>query len=585
MDEPSRKRARNDSTAAEREINEDNDGHDDDTQEQQLLAMMDGDDFVTQAQKEEMEAKRKRELRKQRLVLLQQQEQPEEMQAEPPEASNENSQQPHAAAAADSATRDEITNEPDAHGSDFLRKQDINNDYNDDDNGDEDSFDMFSSSVSPFAERLTKRSSDDEHVNNSHVTKHHRQNNHHHEQADWDDAEGYYKAVIGESISMELSSTTTGSATSLQFRVAGVIGKGVFSTVLKCSTVSNASSIEIPPIVALKCIRHNESMAKAALKELAMLLKLKGAPGIVPLLLPTTTAPIEHRGHVLLAFSFMEYNLRDVLIKFGKGVGLSLQAVRSYTGQLLAALTQLKKHGIIHCDLKPDNILVSSDFGHCQIADFGSAVEANNSADNIATPYLVSRFYRAPEVILGLQPTYMVDLWSIAVTVVELFLGDVLFRGQTNNDMLFTMMQHLGPMSNRHIRQHLVQTQRIPNVVKQFQQEGPNYKFVQQTMDPVTQSSVVKLRPLTSTNTGNSASSADKFPSATPLATKIVKARSSNDRKSLVQQFSDLMLKCLALDPTRRMELRDALRHEFFASSAAANIPSSVTTSSNGNGI
>ena len=313
-------------------------------------------------------------------------------------------------------------------------------------------------------------------------------------------------------------------------------------------------------------------MAKAALKELAMLLKLRGAPGITALLLPVTTAPMEYRGHTLLAFSFMEYNLRDVLQKFGKGVGLALQAVRSYCGQLLAGLTQLKKHQILHCDLKPDNVLVSADFGVVQLADFGSAVEAN-SADNMATPYLVSRFYRAPEVILGLQPSFPMDLWSIAVTVVELFLGDVLFRGQTNNDMLFTMMQHLGPMSNRLIRQHLVQAQRVPNVIKQFQQEGPNYNFVQQTTDPVTHASVVKLRPLTTTST----TTTDKFPNATPLTSKILKARSANDKKSMVMQFADLMGKCLALDPSRRIELRDALRHEFFET------PSVKTTSSSNN--
>lgn len=308
-------------------------------------------------------------------------------------------------------------------------------------------------------------------------------------------------------------------------------------------------------------------MAKAALKELDMLLRLKGSPGVVPLLLPTTTAPMEYRGHVLLVFSFMDYNLRDVLQKFGKGVGLSLQAVRSYCGQLLAALTQLKRHGILHCDLKPDNILVSSDFGVCQIADFGSAVEAN-SPENMATPYLVSRFYRAPEVILGIQPSFAMDLWSVAVTVVELYLGDVLFRGQTNNDMLFTMMQHLGAIPNRIIRQHLVQAQRIPNIFRHFQQDGPHYAFVQQTMDPVTHANVIKVRPLSSVS---ASAFADKFPNATPLSSKILKARSASDRRGLVKQFIELMTRCLAMDPSRRIELRDALRHEFFTSSTVVN--------------
>jgi serine/threonine-protein kinase PRP4 len=325
-------------------------------------------------------------------------------------------------------------------------------------------------------------------------------------------------------------------------------------------------------------------MSKAALKELQTLLRLKGAPGIVPLLLPTTTAPMEYRGHVLLVFAFMEYNLRDVLQKFGKGVGLSLQAVRSYFGQLLAGLTQLKKFGILHCDLKPDNILVSSDFAVCQIADFGSAVEAS-SGENMPTPYLVSRFYRAPEVILGLQPTYAVDLWSVAVTAAELYLGDVLFRGQTNNDMLFVMMQHMGPISNRVIRQHLAQAQRLPSVTRQFQQDGTTYSFLQQTTDPVSHNHVIKMRPLTTHNHHPPTSSVGgdlKFPNATPLHSKILKARSASDKRSLMTQFSDLLQKSMALDPTRRIELRDALRHVFFASPSSVSSPSA--TVSNGNG-
>ena len=51
-------------------------------------------------------------------------------------------------------------------------------------------------------------------------------------------------------------------------------------------------------------------------------------------------------------------NLREVLKKFGKDVGLHVKAVRSYSQQLFFALKLLKKNGILHMDIKPDNILV-----------------------------------------------------------------------------------------------------------------------------------------------------------------------------------------------------------------------------------
>ena len=88
-------------------------------------------------------------------------------------------------------------------------------------------------------------------------------------------------------------------------------------------------------------------------------------------------------------------NLREVLKKYGKDVGLSVKAVRSYTQQLMLALRHLKKCHILHADIKPDNILVNESKLFLKLCDFGSASYAS---DCEITPYLVSRFYRAPEI-------------------------------------------------------------------------------------------------------------------------------------------------------------------------------------------
>ena len=122
------------------------------------------------------------------------------------------------------------------------------------------------------------------------------------------------------------------------------------------------------------------------------------------------------KGHLCLVFEPLAMNLRDVVKKYGSGVGLHVKAVRSYSQQLFLALKLLKKCNILHADIKPDNILVNESKSVLKLCDFGSASDAKDAE---ITPYLVSRFYRAPEIILGCNYDYAIDLWSVAVSMYE----------------------------------------------------------------------------------------------------------------------------------------------------------------------
>lgn len=523
--------------------------------EDELLGvdLLDGDDFVTEEERRRKDAERRRMERKRRLQRTA--EEPatpvkRPNQEAPPEGSKKEEQE--------------------------LKQQEEKDAEPEKEENDDDGFDMFSSSVSPVVDSAVNNHRKTTNKGATATDKG--------TQQDWDDSEGYYKTVIGEIISLGGTKNTIHDAgdTSLPaeahgdigFRVSGVIGKGVFSSVLKCTTVSNSTSVMIPPVVAIKCIRHNETMAKSAYNEIQYLQRINNSPGIVPLLLPTSRSPLEHKGHVLLVFPCADYNLRDVLQKFGKGVGLSLEAVRSYFGQLLAAATHLKKHHLIHSDLKPDNILVSHDFSRVQLGDFGSAMDVSvSSQQQQPTPYLVSRFYRAPEIILGLVPTYAIDLWSLAVSVAEVFLGNVVFHGKDNNSMILSFMQNIGPLSNRLIRQHLVQCQKMPippHFTQRKEGAGSDYLYTQHTVDPVTGKPVNKYVSLAGGDSN------DAFPT-TPLSRKLLKAKSAKDSRTMVLRFSDLLLKCLALDPSRRISLKDSLQHDFFTKAVPGKIPSVVS--------
>ena len=76
----------------------------------------------------------------------------------------------------------------------------------------------------------------------------------------------------------------------------------------------------------------------------------------------------------------------------------------------------LKKCQLLHADIKPDNILVNESKSMLKLCDFGSGT---NAKDAEITPYLVSRFYRAPEIIMGCPYEYGIDLWSVAVSIFE----------------------------------------------------------------------------------------------------------------------------------------------------------------------
>jgi len=195
----------------------------------------------------------------------------------------------------------------------------------------------------------------------------------------WDDAEGYYRVRTGEVLDS-------------RYIVYGYTGQGVFSNVVRAK-----DSVKNNLDVAVKIIRNNEIMHKTGLKELDVLRRLNEADPEDKFHCLRLFRHFFHKQHLCLVFEPLSMNLREVLKKYGKDVGLHIKAVRSYSQQLLFALKLLKKANILHADIKPDNILVNESKLVLKLCDFGSA---SHVAENEITPYLVSRFYRAPEIMM-----------------------------------------------------------------------------------------------------------------------------------------------------------------------------------------
>ena len=112
--------------------------------------------------------------------------------------------------------------------------------------------------------------------------------------------------------------------------------------------------------------------------------------------------------------------------------------IRKYAIQILHALKVLKEHNIIHCDLKPENILLKDHkISEVKLIDFGSSC----FEDQKVYTYIQSRFYRAPEIMLGIPYTTAIDIWSFGCILAELFMGSPLFPGNDENEQIMFIME------------------------------------------------------------------------------------------------------------------------------------------------
>jgi len=146
------------------------------------------------------------------------------------------------------------------------------------------------------------------------------------------------------------------------------------------------------------------------------------------------------RDHHCFVFELLYSDLFEYL-KANGFLGFSTGLIRAYALQILEALVFLEEHSIIHCDLKPENILLIDDEAKkLKLVDYGSGCFRSEQAYT----YVQSRFYRAPEVILRLNYSEKVDIWSFGCILAELYTGEPLFPGNNEQEQLELIMEICG---------------------------------------------------------------------------------------------------------------------------------------------
>ncbi|XP_069116659.1 cyclin-dependent kinase-like 1 isoform X19 [Argopecten irradians] len=212
------------------------------------------------------------------------------------------------------------------------------------------------------------------------------------------------------------------------------IGEGSYGVVFKCRNK------ETGVIVAIKRFVESEDdplIKKIAMREIRMLKQLKH-PNLVNLI-----EVFRRKKRLHLVFEYVDHTVLHELDRYPRGVNEDL--VKKIVSQTLEAVNYCHSRNCIHRDVKPENILLSTE-RQVKLCDFGFARVLTGPLDEY-TDYVATRWYRAPELLVG-DPKYgpPVDVWAIGCVFAELLSGQALWPGKSDLDQIFLIKKTLGDL-------------------------------------------------------------------------------------------------------------------------------------------
>jgi len=267
------------------------------------------------------------------------------------------------------------------------------------------------------------------------------------------------------------------------------------------------------------------------------------------------TGPVEH---LCMAFEKLESNLRSI----GKQ---PLSKVLAFSKQILRALRFLHDFvGLVHCDVKPDNLLLRWDGLGVKLCDFGTARFSNELQD---VDELQPLFYRAPEVFLGSTRGRKIDIWSAGCTIYELVVGRILMRSCTSHREVVERMMQLRGAIPKSVREQ----GRLANAY--FSPKG----FHPEVGEPVDPDKTYIRKPLLGelapyANFGSAQGQSAQNQARAQLskligrttvvsaATKKTGGPTEGERK--LKELSDLLERLMEVDPLQRISAALACEHD-----------------------
>ncbi|XP_076650696.1 minibrain [Halictus rubicundus] len=341
-----------------------------------------------------------------------------------------------------------------------------------------------------------------------------------------------------------------------RYEIDSLIGKGSFGQVVK------AFDHEEQTQVAIKIIKNKKPFLNQAQIEVRLLEMMNRADTENKYYIVKLKRHFMWRNHLCLVFELLSYNLYD-LLRNTNFRGVSLNLTRKFAQQLCTALLFLStpELNIIHCDLKPENILLCNPKRSAiKIVDFGSSCQLGQRIYQ----YIQSRFYRSPEVLLGIPYDLAIDMWSLGCILVEMHTGEPLFSGANEVDQMNKIVEVLG-MPPKHIldqahkaRKYFDKVPTDGSYVLKKSKDGKKYK------PPGTR----RLHDILGVESGG------------PGGRRIGEPGHSI---SDYLKFKDLILRMLDFDPKTRVTPYYALQHNFFKRTADEGTNTNIAAANSAN--
>ncbi|KAI4383391.1 hypothetical protein MLD38_009233 [Melastoma candidum] len=281
------------------------------------------------------------------------------------------------------------------------------------------------------------------------------------------------------------------------------IGKGAYGVV--CSSV-NTKTGEKVAIKKLQNVFQNSIEAVRTLREMAILGRVKHENVIA---LKDVMLPVHQRSFndVYMVYELMDTDLGHII---WSQQPLTDEHCQFFLYQILSGLKYLHSANVLHRDLKPGNLLINANCD-LKIADFGLA-RTTAGADEVMTEYVVTRWYRAPE-LLVMHDNYgaSIDIWSVGCIFAEILGRKPIFKGTDALNQLSLIINVLGAQSEEDLE--FIENPRLKRFIETLP-HSPGVNF------------------------------SEMFHGANPMAI-------------------DLLKRMLVFDPRKRITVAEALRHPY----------------------